>query len=59
MRQNLENIMDQFQGEMVDDLLILSGSGLYDLVRPPPCALVCPHSYWNYLGALDLQAFMI
>ncbi len=41
---NLENIMDPFAGEPVDDLLVLSGNGLYDIVRgssmlPPACML--------------------
>ena len=36
VRMNLENIMDPFAGEPVDDLLILSGNGLYDIVRGPP-----------------------
>ena len=33
MRMNLENIMDPFAGEPMDDILILSGNGLYDIVR--------------------------
>lgn len=42
VRMNLENIMDPFAGEPVDDLLVLSGNGLYDIVRgsalsPPAC----------------------
>ena len=38
---NLENIMDPFAGEPVDDLLILSGNGLYDIVRDYPWCHLC------------------
>lgn len=42
VRANLENITDSFQGDSMEDILILSGHGLYDLVRhnaslPPVC----------------------
>lgn len=33
VRANLENITDSFQGDEMEDILILSGHGLYDLVR--------------------------
>ena len=35
VRQNLDNIFDSFQGETIaEDILIVSGHGLYDIVRP-------------------------
>ena len=33
MRNNLTNITEVFDGEPVDDLLILSGQALYSMVR--------------------------
>jgi hypothetical protein len=33
VRNNLENITEVFDGEPVDDLLILSGQALYSMVR--------------------------
>ena len=39
VRNNLENIVDVFDGEPMDDLLVLSGQALYNMVRPPPFRL--------------------
>lgn len=35
VRNNLDNITEVFDGEPVDDLLILSGQALYSMVRLP------------------------
>jgi hypothetical protein len=50
VRNNLTNITEVFDGEPVDNLLILSGQALYSMVRRVAAGPCCHRQTWKYLA---------